>query len=250
MSATQIIKRTYAPTALVGKLYATVYGSAAGLTPVGNVLEATTEQSESVEKQEDMQILGGGTHGEIRRVTGVALKLKIADLNIVNLARGVLGTVSPEDAGTVTDVDYVARLGALIPLPHINVSGLVLKKGATTVPAAGNYELLPEGIWVRADAAGLVESDAIKVSYSFADQVVIEALTTKAPELTFRLGGLNEADGGRPVVVDLWRVSQGITKQLTLIKKGFAPLDVEGEVLQDPTKTGVGISKYMRTTHV
>lgn len=250
MAANEIVKRTYAPTALVGKLYATVYGSSAALAPIGNVLEATTEQTESVEKQDDMQLLGGGTHGEIRRVTGVSLKLKIADLNIINWARGVLGTVSPQDAGTVTDEPYEVRLGGLIPLPHINVSALVVKKGVTVIAAAGNFDLLPEGIWVRADAATLVESDAITVSYSFGDQVVIEALTTKAPELTFRLGGLNEADSGRPVVVDLWRVSQGITKQLTLIKKGFAPLDVEGEVLQDPSKTGVGISKYMRSTHV
>lgn len=250
MSATQIIKRTYAPTALVGKLYATVYGSAAPLTPIGNVLEASTEQAESVEKQEDMTVLGGGNHGEIRRVTGVSLKLKIADLNIVNWARGVLGTVSPQDSGTVVDAAYVARLGGLIPLPHINVTALVVKKGSTTIASAGNYDLLPEGVWIRADAAGLTEADAITVSYSFGDQVVIEALTAKAPELTFRMGGMNEADGGRPVIVDLWRVSQGITKQLTLIKKGFSSLDVEGEVLQDPTKTGVGISKYMRSTHV
>ena len=39
-------------------------------------------------------------------------------------------------------------------------------------------------------------------------------------------------------------------QQLSLIKKGFGALDIEGEVLQDPTKTGVGISRYMRTIHV
>ena len=250
MAATEIIKRTYAPSALVGKLYAAPYGGAAPLTPIGNVLEASTEQTESVEKQDDMTMLGGGTHAEIRRVTGVKFAAKIADLNVVNLARAVLGTISPMDSGTVADVPAVAKLGGLIPLPHINVSALVVKKGADTVAAAGNYELLPEGIFVRADAAGLAEGDAITLSYSYADQVVIEALTTKSPELTFRFGGLNEADSGKPVIFDLWRVSQGVAKQLTLIKTGFGALDIEGEVLQDPTKTGVGISRYMRTIHV
>ena len=138
----------------------------------------------------------------------------------------------------------------LIPLPHINVSSLVVTKGATPVVAAGNFDLLPEGIWVRADAVGLADNDAITLSYSYADQVVIEALTTKAPELTFRFAGLNEADSGKPVIFDLYRVSQGVAKQLSLIKKGFGALDIEGEVLQDPTKTGVGISRYMRTIHV
>ena len=250
MAATEIIKRTYAPSGLVGKIYAAPYGSGSALVPIGNVLEAATEQSENVEKQDDMTQLGGGTHAEIRRVTGVKFSAKLADLNIVNMARAILGTVSPQDAGTVADVPGVAKLGALIPLPHINVSDLVVKKGASAVAAAGNFDLLPEGIWIRADAVGLVDLDAITYSYSFADQVVIEALTAKTPELVLRFAGLNEADSGRPVVMDMWRVSQGIAKQLTLIKKGFGALDIEGEVLQDPTKTGVGISRYMRTIHV
>ena len=249
MSAIEIVKRAYAPSGLVGKIYAVPYNSVGALVPIGNVLEAATEQSESVEKQDDMTALGGGTHAEIRRVTGVKFTAKLADLNIVNMARALLGTVSAQDAGTVVDVPYIARLGGLIPLPHIHITDLVIKKGASPVVAAGNYDLLPEGIWIRADAAGVAEADPILVSYSYADQVVIEALTTKAPELTLRFGGLNEADSGRPVIMDLWRVSQGITKQLTLIKKGFGAIDIEGEVLQDPTKTGVGISRYMRTIY-
>ena len=47
-------------------------------------------------------------------------------------------------------------------------------------------------------------------------------------------------------MVDIWRASQGVTKSLALIKKGFGSLDVEGSVLQDPTRTGAGISKYYR----
>lgn len=250
MAANEIIKRTYAPSNYVGKFYVAPFGSGGNLVPIGNVLEASTEQSESVEKQEDMTTLGGGSHAETRRVTGVKFKAKLADLNIVNWARSVLGTVSPEDAGAVADKPAVIKRGALIPLPHVNVSNLVLKKGAAAVASAGNYDLLPEGIWVRADAAGLADNDPVTYSYDYADQVVIEALTAKAPELQIRFAGLNEADSGRPVLMDLWRVSQGVTKQLTLIKKGFGALDIEGEVLQDPTKTGIGISRYMRTIHV
>lgn len=250
MAAIEIVKRTYAPSNMIGKFYVAPYGGGGILVPIGNVLEASTEQSESVEKQEDMTALGGGTHAETRRVTGVKLKAKLADLNVVNLARAVLGTVSPEDAGAVPDKAFVVKRGALIPLPHVNVSNLVIKKGAAPVAAAGNYDLLPEGIWVRADAVALADDDAATYSYDYGDQVVIEALTAKAPELQIRFAGLNEADSGRPVLMDFWRVSQGVTKQLSIIKKGFGSLDIEGEVLQDPTKTGVGISRYMRTIHV
>ena len=250
MAATEIIKRIYAPSGLVGKIYATPYGGTAPLLPIGNVLEATTEQSESVEKQDDMTALGGGTHAEMRRVTGMLFKAKLADLNVINIARALLATVSPEDAGTVANKSYTVQRGGLIPLPHAIVTNLVIKKATVPVAAVNNYDLLGEGIWIRADAVGLADGDTITVDYSFADQVVVEALTAKAPELTLRFAGLNEADSGRPVIFDLWRVSQGVTKQLTLIKKGFGALDVEGEVLQDPTKTGVGISRYMRAIYV
>ncbi len=40
------------------------------------------------------------------------------------------------------------------------------------------------------------------------------SLSTKIVELQLRLGGLNEADSGKPEVVDMWRISQGMTKQL------------------------------------
>ena len=110
-----------------------------------------------------------------------------------------------------------------------------------------NYELRPEGLWINEVAPGLVVGDNLWLSYSHADQVVVEALTSSVPQLYIRFGGLNEVDSGKPSVVDLWRVSQGVAKQLSLIQKGFTTLDIEGEVLKDPTKTGVGISQYMRT---
>ena len=251
MAATEIVKKVYRPTARVGKFYAAVYGSTA-LVPIGNVLEASTEQTESVEKQDDMTALGGGTYAELRRITGVMFKAKLADLNVVNLARALRATIVPEDAGTVTDAPYVATLGSLIPLPHSGVSDLVVKKGATAgaatvVTGPDNYELRPEGVWLLPNAAGVTDAENLWISYSHADQVVVEALTAGTPELYIRFGGLNEVESGKPNIVDMWRVSQGVAKQLSLINKGFTTLDIEGEVLKDPTKTGEGESPYMRT---
>lgn len=250
MAATEIIKKTYRPVARVGKFYAAVYGSSV-LLPMGNVLEASTEQTESVEKQDDMTALGGGTHAELRRVTGVMFKAKLADLNIVNLSRALRATVTPQDAGTVADAPYTASLGSLIPLPHTGVTALVVKVGATagaaTIVDAGGYELRPEGVWLKEVAPGVLDDDKLWLSYSHADQVTVEALTAAVPQLYIRFGGMNEVDSGKPSVVDLWRVSQGVAKQLALVQKGFTTLDIEGEVLLDPTKEGVGISKYMRS---
>jgi len=251
--AVELIKQIYKPMLTVGQFYAKPYGSAGELTPIGNVLEASLEHTEDVQTQEDMTQLGGGVHAEVRRIKDVKIKAKIADLNLLNLARGTFGSIDSIGAGTVANLPYtVGNLGVLIPLDHIAPTAVVVKKGAdeaSAVPVdmAGNYEVKAEGIVLQSGATDIAAADKLWVSYTYGAYAVIEALTTKAPELQFMFGGLNEADSGNPVVIDIWRASQGITKQLTMLGKGFNALDIEGTLMQDPTKTGSGISKYYRT---
>lgn len=249
----ELIKKTYRPSMNVGQVYARPYGSSTLPVPVGNVLELSLEQTEDVIQQDDMTKLGGGVHAEVRRIKDIKCKMKLADLNVVNLARAALGTVQAIAAGTVVDAPYTASLGALVRLAHIDPTALTLKKGAdvgtaTAVTAPGNYEVRPEGVFVLPEADDIAEADKLWISYSYGAYAAIEALTTKAVELELTFGGLNEADGGKPTLVEIWRASQGVTKSLALINKNFGTLDVEGSVLMDPTKTGVGVSRYYKTS--
>lgn len=249
----EIIKQIYKPSMNVGQVYARPYGAATLPVPIGNVLELGLEHSEDVQTQEDMTRLGGGTHAEVRRVKEVKVKLKLADLNVVNLARGVLGTAMAIEGGTVTDEPHQASLGGLVRLAHIQPTAVTVKKGpdvamATAVTAPGNFEIRPEGIYLLPDATDITDADKLWVGYTYGAYAAIEALTTKAIELELTFGGLNEGDGGKPVLVEIWRASQGITKSLALINKGFGALDVEGTVLMDPNRTGTGISRYYKTS--
>ena len=243
-----VITETYKPSMTVGQVYARPYGSAAAPMPIGNVLELALEHKEQVIKQPDMSRLGGGTHAEVRRIEEVTVKMKLADINVVNLARATMGTLQAVAMGTVADEAHVATLGGLVRLAHIQPTAVVLKKGVTVVAAAGNYEVRPEGIYILPTATGLTAADAITVAYSYGEYAAIEALTTKAVELELTFGGLNEADEGKAVLVEIWRASQGVTKSLALIQDKLGALDVEGTVLMDPTKVGVGISKYYKTS--
>ncbi len=243
-----VITETYKPSMTVGQVYARPYGSAAAPMPIGNVLELALEHKEQVIKQPDMSRLGGGTHAEVRRIEEVTVKMKLADINVVNLARATMGTLQAVAMGTVADEAHVATLGGLVRLAHIQPTAVVLKKGVTVVAAAGNYEVRPEGIYILPTATDLTAADAITVAYSYGEYAAIEALTTKAVELELTFGGLNEADEGKAVLVEIWRASQGVTKSLALIQDKLGALDVEGTVLMDPTKVGVGISKYYKTS--
>lgn len=251
--ATALIKQVYKPSMLVGQIYARPYGSATLPMPIGNVLEASLEHSEDVQMQEDMTKLGGGTHAEVRRVKEVKVKMKIADLNVVNLARATLGTVESIAAGAAVDESHTATLGGLVRLGHIQPTAVVVKKGATAaaatvVPMAGNYEPRGEGVYISPEATGIADADKLWISYSFGEYAAIEALTTKSMELELTLGGMNEADSGKAVVIEIWRASQGVTKSLALLSKNFGALDIEGTVLMDPTKMGAGISRFYKTS--
>lgn len=250
-----VITQTYKPSMTVGQVYARPYGAVTAPIPIGNVLELSLEHSEDVQTQDDMSKLGGGTHAEVRRVKEVKVKLKLADLNVVNLARATLGTVQSVASGTETDEPHTATLGGLLRLAHIQPTSVVVKKGAdaasaTAVTMAGNYETRAEGIYLEPEATGITNTDKLWVSYAYGDYAVIEALTTKAVELELTFGGLNEADSGKPMLVEIWRASQGVTKSLALIQSKFGALDIEGTVLVDTTKTGTGVSRYYKTSMV
>lgn len=248
-----VVTQIYKPSMNAGQVYARPYGSSSIPMPIGNVLELSLEHNEDVQTQEDMSKLGGGVHAEVRRVKEVKVKMKLADLNVVNLARGELGTIEAIEAGTVTDEPHIAALGGLLRLAHIQPTAVTLKIGAVAadailVPMTGNYEVRPEGIFLLPGATGVTAAAKLWASYSYGEYAVIQALTTKAVELELTFGGLNEADSGKPVLVEIFRASQGVTKSLALISKNFGALDIEGTVLMDPTKVGAGISKYYKTS--
>ncbi len=243
-----LIKQIYKPSMNVGQVYARPYGSAAARAPVGNVLSLELTHNEEVKKQPDMTRLGGGTYAQVRRINGVSLKLQLADWNPVNFTRAVFGIAAVVAGAAVVDEPAVAYKGGLIRLDKPQPSLVTVKKAAVAVDAA-DYEVRPEGIFIP-ETSSLVDADAITISYTHPEHVNIEALTSAAPELELTFGGLNEGDSGKPVIVDIWRLGAGIAKTLALLASDFGKLEVEGEVLVDPTKAGVGISRFYRTQMV
>jgi hypothetical protein len=244
-----LIKQIYKPSMNVGQVYARPYGAAAApRVPVGNVLVVELTHEEEVKKQPDMTRLGGGTYSQVRRISGVNLKLKLADWNPLNFTRAVFGTLATVAGAAVVDEPHVAYKGGLIRLVAPQPTLVIVKKAAVVIDAA-QYEVRPEGIFVPEDST-IVDADELTISYTHPEHVNIEALTAAAPELELSFGGLNEADSGKPVIVDVYRLGSGIAKTLALLGTDFGSLEIEGEVLVDPTKSGVGISRFYRAQMV
>nr|WP_315206499.1 hypothetical protein [uncultured Albidiferax sp.] len=238
--------RIFHPSLSAGKVYARAYQTATALQWVGGLEELTIKIEEDVKKQTDYSQAGGGTRAQVNRIKAVTMGMKMQDWNPVNMARAVFGLTSAVVAGTATNEPIVAYKGGLIRLAHINPSAVIIKKGAAVVTPTGNYEVVPEGILIPDAPSTLVDADALTVDYAHSGYDVIEALTTTAPTLQLVYAGVNEAMDGVSKTLDFFRVKMGAAKNIGLIDTDFGLLELEGEVLVDPSRTGAGISRFFR----
>lgn len=241
-----LTERIFRPTMNAGVVYARAYGAAVAMQSIGGVGELVLAIEEDIKKQQDKSRAGGGTRSQVNRIKAVSMKAKLQDLNPVNLARAVFGTTSAVMEDTVIGETVTAYKGGLIRLANLNPSAVTLKKGAATIAMASNYEVRPEGLFVYDSAPGVTDADELVVDYAHGDYDLIEALTQTAPTLEMAYAGVNEASNGAASVVDLFKVKMGSLKNWGLVNDDFAELEMEGEVLLDPTKTGVGLSKFLR----
>lgn len=256
--------RVFRPTMMAGIVYAREVGSTQPLQPIGGVEEFTVAIDEAKITQSNTSSSGGGNRAVVYRINEMTLSAKLQDLNPINLARSLRSAAVAVAAGTVVDEQAVARAGGLTRLAHLQPATVVVRNAGTNavIAAAGNFEARPEGLFWYDDSAAVETARAahvlatpgvpfpglgIEVDYAHSGYDVIQALTAAAPILEMSFSGVNEALEDAPSVVDFFRIQLSATKGLNLISAGaFATLDIEGEVLRDPTKTGAGVSKYFR----
>lgn len=238
---------TYYPYLGSGKLYARISGAAAGLIDVGNCSKLDVTVKDKNVKLQDFSKPGGGTYASVSRIESVTLSMTLNDLNKDNVAKAVFGTASSVVSGTVADEVVTAYKGAITPLAHTSLSAIVVKNSAgdTTYVANTDYEVRAGGIFILT-AGAITNAQSLKVSYSYAAYDKVEAMTTGALTLEMHFEGLNEANSGKPVIVDIYRAQLSPAKALSLLGDKFVDLQIDAEVLADTSKTGTGISQYFK----
>jgi hypothetical protein len=93
-----------------------------------------------------------------------------------------------------------------------------------------------------------VDGDVLDFVYNFSAQNRVDAMTALAAEKYMRFEGLNTADGGNPVIVEVFRFIVDPLKELALIGEGIGPFVLDGNVLSDPLQpTG---SKFFKVTQL
>lgn len=230
-----------------GKIYARIAGAAAGLLELGNASKLDFAVKENKQTLKDFGKPGGGVYASVTRIDSATLSMTLNDLNKTNVARALYGTESAIVGGTVVDEVVTAYKGALVPLLHPSPTAVVVtdSTAVTTYTAGTDYEVRAGGIFILA-AGTILDAASLKVDYTYAAYNKVEAMTTGAIVLEMHFEGLNEANSGKPVIVDVWRAQLSPTKALSLLGDKFADLAIDAEVMIDTTKTGTGISQYFR----
>lgn len=239
------IEQVYAPYLGSGKCYIREAGSAAALAEVGNAsaLKFSTEEDEK--DMTDYTQPGGGTYASVKRVKSVTCAMTLNDFNPKNLAMAVYGTAASLEVQTLTYAPFTAYQGGLIPLQAPTAVTVINADGTTTYVAGTDYEVRKEGIFILGGA--IADATPILVDATLGAGKIIQALTSSGKTYELVFGGTNETNG-KARNSHAFRVQFGTAKEVSFIGDDFGSLEIEGKVLKDPTKTGVGISQYYTIT--
>lgn len=231
-----------------GIVYGRINGAAVPALDFGNVskLDLAIQQEEKTVK--DYRSGGGGTACSVIRISNVGANITMNCLSPANLARALAGTASVIAAGSVAAASnpVVAFKGGFIPTAPGATAVVVTNAAASTTYVAGtDYSLTGGGIVVLT-AGAIVDAQSIRVGYTNAALDAVDIITGAFGSYQLWLDGLNEMESGNPVLIEIYKFKFGPAAALAMISDDPAELAVTGKLEADTSKTGAGVSQYMK----
>ncbi|SFM71333.1 phage tail tube protein [Marinobacter pelagius] len=231
-----------------GKIWERTRGSTDPFREVGNcsalTLGVTTEEASLPNYRG-----GGGEANKRERITAVALTVTAHDFNAENIAAGLRGDVSANVASSVaSEVQPGADSGLVRTNFLIDTSQPVTVTGPSGTPSyiqGTDFNISAAGIEVI-DGGSIASGADIEISYESLGTDIVDALMNSGVEKEIVFDGLNEAQSGSPVVVDIWRAKPGAAEELGLISDEYGALTLPYAVLLDTAKEAAGESGYFR----
>lgn len=179
--------------------------------------------------------------------TDMTMSATVHQFSGENISRFTRGSVTNDVSGTVTaEVLGTVTAGIEVSLAQIGVSGVVITDSAGT-PAtidASHYSVDANfgNIVFNTLPTAPAPTMPLKAAYSYAAAEQVAFLNAEQKQIALRYEGINLAEGGAPVLVELYKVSPGLLQELGLITTGseVAGMSVEGAVLLDTRKPAGG----------
>lgn len=164
------------------------------------------------------------------------------NIDTANLALTLHGEENVVVGGSITAEPLPDALAAgdFVLLDHPGVSNLVLTDSAGT-PATleeEHYHLTPGygQIQILSLPSGPALTQPFKAAYTHSGLAQVGIFAVLPPEIMVRYNGINLAENGAPVVVDLWRMATDPLSELALINndQAVAGMPLTATILSDP----------------
>lgn len=212
---------------------------------VGNCDKVDLSFTEETKELKDFTQSGGGVANSVSRIDKVEIGLNLYDYSPDNLAMAIFGEASVSKSGTVKKEEYTVFKGKLTRLQHSHISKVVVKNKDVTYLEGKDYEVLSAGILILEQGA-LSDGTTVSIDYDHSTSDVIQALVNSGDEYRFVFDGLNEAQSGKKVVIEVYRVKFTPAASLSFLSDEFGSIEMTGTALSDASKTGSGISRFFK----
>lgn len=235
-----------------GKLYIgtrDALGNPQALRWVGNVPELKLGlQVDNIEHKESYS---GQSLTDLKIVKGksTSLNFTLEDFAKDNLAMAIYGAALSVAAGSAITGEVLGGTPAVTTLAvgqtfvasKRNGSAVIVKDSTATPKTLVkdvNYtiDVASMTITLIDVTTGGPFTGPLKVDYTPGISTEIGMFNTPQADLFMRFVGMNTADSGKPVIVDLYKVSLNPTKELSFITDDLAQLQIEGAALLDAMK--------------
>lgn len=229
-----------------GSVWGAAFATPLKLEQFGNSAKCTYAQELEQKTVPDYENPGGGNAEAYNRIKALKITLELKKASAKNVALALGGTLSAIAAGAVAAEPHTVYQGCLCVLDKLQNVGATL----TITPDAGGDPYV-EGVDYIRKRAGFVpladgdiaDGAAVKAAYTSLAGNKIESLVDLTREHRIFLDGVDEVSG-EPIAPDFYRVKLSPAKSVEWIGDDFVSLVLEGELLKDETKTGIGISQY------
>lgn len=148
----------------------------------------------------------------------------------------IYGNTQQVAAATITAEAKKLFLGKEVPTDFIPDGNVVVTDtgGATTYTLGTDYKIGKTGmIYVPTTGSNITDEQDVELNYQSKDERVSTAFTQQNKSYYFRFDGLNRANDGREVVIEVYKGRVNPAEMIDVINDDFATYTINGMALYD-----------------
>lgn len=229
---------------LIGDVYADQEGNKTGFRKVGNVpdLKITFETEELEHKESRTGNRLTDKKIEIGRTAESTFLLEQwSKENIALALHGAQQAISGSTKADFIFTDATPVVGQIYSVGYTGLTAVTVEDSLSAALVEGvNYEVNAEHGSIEVLDMGAF-TGPLQSDFTYAAEDQIGIFNATPDEVMLRFEGLNMADGGKALVVDLYKVKTKPLSELLLIQKEFAQYEIVGELLLDSNRSSSAV---------